>query len=168
MVDPVRVHCCDLGHVSHVSDSCTPAGYPHATSWVPFISVLSLPLWYDLSCAWCCGITFGGLIVFPWFRVLCRWYEAPCNSDWYFRYHAGTFDGRVQVHVFPSPCVSVGHGVEIYHWIGTLAYVPRRCVLFLLRFFLSLPFFWKPHLVGTVSELTLLENWRSITEDMRI
>jgi hypothetical protein len=29
MVDPVCVHGCDPGHVSPVSDSCSPAGYPH-------------------------------------------------------------------------------------------------------------------------------------------
>jgi len=53
MVDPVCVHCCDLGHVSLVSHSCSPAGYPHATEGLflgPFhlCSLLTAVVWFVL------------------------------------------------------------------------------------------------------------------------
>jgi hypothetical protein len=94
MVDPVCVHGCDPGHVSPVSDSCSPAGYPHVAEVFSLSFVFSLPLWYDLRC---CGITFGDLIVSARFcvvllirgtvqlRLILHWVAV------HFRYHAGTF-----------------------------------------------------------------------------
>jgi len=75
MVDPVCVHCCDLGHVSLVSHSCSPAGYPHATEGLflgPFhlCSLLTAVVWFVMFARDDVALRLAVWLFFPGF-VFC-------------------------------------------------------------------------------------------------